>query len=85
MLKIRVGTGDSIDSINTIEKSEDGEEHNAVNNDSMEARRASGSERQLDMKKEVESQVDKLDSLLAKAENAQYSMQYQNKQMKKLL
>lgn len=38
-----------------------------------------------DMKQKMSSQVDKLDSLLTKAENAQYSMAHQNKQIKSFL
>ncbi|KAF4527142.1 hypothetical protein B566_EDAN007221 [Ephemera danica] len=38
-----------------------------------------------DMNKVVSSQVDKLDSLLTKAENAQLTMQTQNKQMRSFL
>jgi hypothetical protein len=34
---------------------------------------------------QINSQVDKLDSLLTKADNAQYSMDHQNKQMKRFL
>lgn len=37
------------------------------------------------MGKAVESSLDKLDSILDKAENAQYSMAHQNKQMKKFI
>jgi hypothetical protein len=39
----------------------------------------------LDMDKKVTSQLDKLDSLINKAENAQYSMKHQNQQMKKFM
>ncbi|XP_076289747.1 uncharacterized protein LOC143213609 [Lasioglossum baleicum] len=39
----------------------------------------------LDLNKKMGSHLDKLDSLITKAENAQYSMQHQNKQMKKFL
>lgn len=38
-----------------------------------------------DVNQQISSQVSKLDSLLDKAENAQYSMDHQNKQMKKFL
>lgn len=38
-----------------------------------------------DIPQKMSSQIDKLDSLLTKAENAQYSMAHQNKQMKSFL
>ncbi|XP_046738942.1 uncharacterized protein LOC124407136 [Diprion similis] len=43
------------------------------------------SDRKHDINEKVESHVDKLDLLISKAENAQYSMQHQTKQMKKFL
>ncbi|XP_017762857.1 PREDICTED: uncharacterized protein LOC108552709 [Eufriesea mexicana] len=39
----------------------------------------------IDINEKMGSHLDKLDSLINKAENAQYSMQYQTKQMKKIL
>ncbi|XP_046417058.1 uncharacterized protein LOC124300571 [Neodiprion virginianus] len=41
--------------------------------------------RRHDINDKIESHVDKLDLLISKAENAQYSMQHQTKQMKKFL
>lgn len=41
--------------------------------------------KQIDLDKKMGSHLDKLDSLITKAENAQYSMQHQTKQMKKFL
>lgn len=41
--------------------------------------------KQIDLNKKMGSHLDKLDSLITKAENAQYSMQHQTKQMKKFL
>lgn len=38
-----------------------------------------------DLHQKMSSQVDKLDILLAKSENAQYSMEHQNKQIKSFL
>lgn len=46
---------------------------NAIKNSSM------------DMQQKMSCQFDKLDSMLSKAENAQYSMAQQNKDMKRLL
>ncbi|XP_020297477.1 uncharacterized protein LOC109862006 [Pseudomyrmex gracilis] len=41
--------------------------------------------RQLDLSQKMTSHLGKLDSLITKAENAQYSMQHQSKQMRKFL
>ncbi|XP_076231832.1 uncharacterized protein LOC143177645 [Calliopsis andreniformis] len=43
------------------------------------------SHKKIDINEKMGSHLDKLDSLISKAENSQYSMQYQTKQMKKLL
>lgn len=39
----------------------------------------------INLNEKMGSHLDKLDSLITKAESAQYSMQYQTKQMKKFL
>ncbi|EFN64398.1 hypothetical protein EAG_00828 [Camponotus floridanus] len=41
--------------------------------------------KQIDLSQKMGSHLDKLDSLIMKAENAQYSMQHQTKQMRKFL
>lgn len=41
--------------------------------------------KKIDIDEKMGSHLDKLDSLITKADNAQYSMQYQSKQMKKFL
>lgn len=41
--------------------------------------------KKLDLSQKMGSHLDKLDSLITKAENAQYSMQHQTKQMRKFL
>ncbi|XP_072745952.1 uncharacterized protein [Anoplolepis gracilipes] len=41
--------------------------------------------KQIDLSQKMGSHLDKLDSLITKAENAQYSMQHQTKQMRKFL
>lgn len=41
--------------------------------------------KKLTLEEQMVSQMDKLDSLICKADNAQYSMSEQNKQMKKFL
>nr|XP_018911173.1 PREDICTED: uncharacterized protein LOC109039882 [Bemisia tabaci] len=43
------------------------------------------SQKRMDFDREMSNQVDKLDSMLSKADNAVYSMSAQNKQMKKFL
>lgn len=43
------------------------------------------SQKKVDINQKIESHIDKLDSLINKAENAQFSMQHQTKQMKKFL
>ncbi|CAK9796498.1 hypothetical protein ANTPLA_LOCUS825 [Anthophora plagiata] len=42
-------------------------------------------QKKIDINEKMGSHLDKLDSLINKAENAQYSMQYQTKQMKRFL
>ncbi|XP_012275703.1 uncharacterized protein LOC105697185 [Orussus abietinus] len=42
-------------------------------------------QKKVDINEKMGSHLDKLDSLISKAENAQYSMQHQSKQMKKFL
>lgn len=42
-------------------------------------------QKKIDLNQKIGSHIDKLDSLINKAENAQYSMQHQTKQMKKIL
>ena len=42
-------------------------------------------QKQIDLNQKMGSHLNKLDSLITKAENAQYSMQHQTKQMKKIL
>lgn len=39
----------------------------------------------IDMQQKMSNQIDKLDLLLTKSENAQYSMEHQNKQIKSFL
>ncbi|KYM97924.1 PREDICTED: uncharacterized protein LOC108777966 [Cyphomyrmex costatus] len=46
---------------------------------------ANSGAQQLDLSLKMRSHLDKLDSLVTKAENAQYSMQHQTKQMKQIL
>ncbi|KYN42655.1 hypothetical protein ALC56_02990 [Trachymyrmex septentrionalis] len=42
-------------------------------------------QKQIDLNEKMGSHLNKLDSLITKAENAQYSMQHQTKQMRKIL
>ncbi|XP_043481231.1 uncharacterized protein LOC122510545 [Leptopilina heterotoma] len=46
---------------------------------------SSMSQKKIDINQKIGSHIDKLDSLINKAENAQFCMQHQTKQMKKIL
>lgn len=48
-------------------------------------KKALNGQRKTDLAKALDNSVDKLDSMIYKAENAQYSMAHQNKQMKSFL
>lgn len=75
LLKIK-GVGEGAD-----EESNEGQP-----NESSDAAQAGGSSSgNPDMQKKMATGIDKLDSLLSKTENAQYSMAQQNKQMKSML
>lgn len=66
------------DEIATIETTD-------VVNAPREDRQKSTSQRATDINEKMGSHLDKLDSLITKAENAQYSMQHQSKQMRSFL
>lgn len=95
MLKIKVGQGDgSTESISKDcgEKSSDKNSEIEKNADLTEAEQAKpeavavqNGAQKTDMGKTLDKQVDKLDAMIMKAENAQYSMQHQSKQMKSYL
>ncbi|XP_071563803.1 uncharacterized protein [Temnothorax nylanderi] len=69
------------DEVMTVESSDDAVVDAAVVN----AADSGVHPKKLDLDKKMGSHLDKLDSLITKAENAQYSMQHQTKQMKKFL
>ncbi|KAL0134897.1 hypothetical protein PUN28_001581 [Cardiocondyla obscurior] len=69
------------DEVMTVETSGDPVGDDAVN----ESADTGFQPKQLDLSQKMGSHLDKLDSLITKAENAQYSMQHQTKQMKKFL
>lgn len=68
--------------IETMEQSENPEE---AENPEDGVQPGSFPQKKIDINQKLGSHIDKLDSLINKAENAQYSMQHQSKQMKKLL
>lgn len=69
-------TNDINSALDTLDTMRD----NAAKTDTTEIRETS-----LNIQKKMTAQFDALDSLLNKAENAQYSMEQQNKEMKKFL
>ncbi|XP_055705749.1 uncharacterized protein LOC129803319 [Phlebotomus papatasi] len=69
-------TNDINSALDTLDTMRD----NATKTDTTEIRETS-----LNIQKKMTAQFDALDSLLNKAENAQYSMEQQNKEMKKFL
>lgn len=92
MLKIKVGQGDgSTESISKQSEQKSSEENSDMENNAEaeqakpEAVAVQNGARKMDMAKTIDKQVDKLDAMLMKAENAHYSMQHQSKQMKSYL
>lgn len=65
------------DEVMTVETSDDITANDPANSDVQP--------KQIDLSQKMGSHLDKLDSLITKAENAQYSMQHQTKQMRKFL
>jgi len=68
------------DEVMTVETSDD-----TVADVGDQSANSSVQPKQVDLNQKMGSHLDKLDSLITKAENAQYSMQHQTKQMKKFL
>lgn len=61
----------------------EGQNENCVKDeDRQEQQQPQVAPRKVDLNAKVGSHIDKLDSLISKAENAQYSMKHQTKQMK---
>lgn len=73
-------TSDPQPSTSTDEQSEDANATEQVEGGEQQPRVATN--RQGEINTKMTSHIDKLDSLISKAENAQYSMQNQTKQMK---
>jgi len=71
------------DELMTVETSNDDILEDAANDDA--AADNGVNPRQIDLNQKMGSHLGKLDSLISKAENAQYSMQHQTKQMRKFL
>ncbi|CAD6245134.1 GSCOCG00013545001-RA-CDS [Cotesia congregata] len=71
---------ETTDEILTVE-TEDTSEQNSARKDNPDGIAV----KKIDLNEKMGSHLDKLDSLITKAENAQYSMQHQTKQMKKIV
>lgn len=71
-------TADEVMTVETITESETDPENGVQPNNGTNPRH-------IDLNKKMSSHLDKLDSLITKAENAQYSMQHQTKQMRKFM
>lgn len=93
-MKIKIGNAGSTESIVLNSKSKDAQEAAGVDNTNMENSpkmepksnvERNGDQRQSDLARALDNNVDKLDLLIEKAENCQYSMSHQNKEMKKFL
>ncbi|KAL6258830.1 hypothetical protein P5V15_010776 [Pogonomyrmex californicus] len=70
----------TVDEVMTVETSD-----NIVADAADQSANSGVQPRQLDLNQKMGSHLNKLDALITKAENAQYSMQHQTKQMKKFL
>lgn len=88
LLKIRSGSDTDTDSassenVDTAEKDSGSIKKDGNNDDSSVQQNVSDAKTaSSDLSYKMTSHIDKLDALLTKAENAQYSMAHQNKQMK---
>ncbi|XP_032671896.1 uncharacterized protein LOC116844473 [Odontomachus brunneus] len=71
-------TADEVMTVETITESETGLESGVRPNNGANPKH-------IDLSTKMGSHLDKLDSLISKAENAQYSMQHQTKQMRKFM
>ncbi|KAF2900806.1 hypothetical protein ILUMI_05345 [Ignelater luminosus] len=94
LLRIKIGNAGSTESIVLNSNSKDTQEATGVDNTNMEnspkmepkpQNVEHSDQRQSDLARALDNNVDRLDLLIEKAENCQYSMSQQNKQMKKFL
>lgn len=69
-----------VDEVMTVETSDE-----TVTNTANQPTNSGIQLKKIDLNQKMGSHLNKLDSLITKAENAQYSMQHQTKQMKKIL
>lgn len=69
-----------VDEVMTVETSDD-----IIADAADQAANSGVQPKQIDLSQKMGCHLNKLDSLITKAENAQYSMQHQTKQMKKFL
>ncbi|KYN14932.1 PREDICTED: uncharacterized protein LOC108765457 [Trachymyrmex cornetzi] len=70
----------TVDEVMTVETSDV-----AITDTTNQPANSGVQQKQIDLNQKMGSHLNKLDSLITKAENAQYSMQHQTKQMKKIL
>ncbi|XP_017883350.1 uncharacterized protein LOC108626916 [Ceratina calcarata] len=101
LLKVRVGSKNSTPDHKPIEQNhnetKDVDPDTSANEESLAVELISDKEqvvstesssttpKKIDLNEKMGSHINKLDALIAKAENAQYSMQHQTKQMKKFM
>ncbi|EZA60368.1 hypothetical protein DMN91_011295 [Ooceraea biroi] len=81
----QVELGPATDEVMTVETSDNTVTDDAKNPTDDDAANSDVKVKQSDLSQKMGSHLDKLDSLISKAENAQYSMQHQSKQMRKFL
>lgn len=85
LLKIRGGVDDEGATDEVHQTEGDGSQIAAVDGATTSTNLVEAKKASTDMQQKMSCQIDKLDSLLTKAENAQMSMAHQNKQMKSFL
>lgn len=85
LLKIRGGADDIESNESDGDKNDDGNKLTNPNEGNASAPITPAKRSSNDMEQKMSSQVDNLDSLLTKVENAHYSMSHQKKQMKSML
>lgn len=95
LLKIKVaGRSDSSSSLNNAQEAAEGTEaatngdgttENVPKNNGVEEDEKNGNQRKNDLAKALNTDLSRLDAMIEKAENSQYSMEHQRKQMKKFM
>lgn len=88
LLKIKIGQGTSSDASGSSEARnsvETAPEASAEAATEESTQNGMATERKSDLARALDNHVDKIDDMIEKAENAQYSMAYQSKQMREFL